>query len=133
MAKDTFEIKDRRLKRNLKKARKYLLNRQRFPTEVYKEFKRVTPKGDGPGAGNAKRKTKLKRRSRGYVITGAYPYSGVIDDGRYPDPPKSRKANKTKGGYSKKNLRLARPEKGLVAPALKYAESRFRRFVRRLR
>lgn len=133
MANNTFRISDRKLKRNIRKAKKYLLNKNNFPTEVFKEFKRVTPKGDGATGGNAKRKTKLKRIGRGYQIRGEYPYSGVIDKGLYPNPPKDKTANKTKGGYSKKNLNLAKPDKGLVEPALNFAKSRFRRFLRRLR
>jgi len=128
-SKDGVTLNDRRLKDNIRRMKRYLLRRQGLPSEVFKEWKRVTPIGQ---TGKAKRSNKLRRTGKGYTITGEYPYSGVIDRGEYPNPPKQG-TGKTLGGYSRKNLKKARPHKGLVEPSMEYAIKRFKRFLRRLR
>ena len=123
------KLDSRKLKKNLKKAKRYLTRRNGLPREVLQEWIRVTPRGQ---TGKARRSNKLRRTSKGYTITGNYPYSGVIDRGEYPNPPK-KGTGKTSGGYSRDNLKRARPHKGLVEPSIEYAIKRFKRFIRRLR
>lgn len=123
------KLDDRRLKKNLKKAKRYLTRRNGLPREVLNEWKRVTPRGE---TGKARRSNKIRRTGKGYVIIGNYPYSGVIDRGEYPNPPK-KGTGKTRDGYSKDNLRRARPHKGLVEPSIEFAKDKFKKFLRRLR
>jgi hypothetical protein len=114
-----FTVSDKAFKKDLKKVRKYLDGR--FPREVLGDFKDNTPKDRG----NARRKTKLKNRFNGKEIIADYPYSEVIDKGKYPNPPKGG-TGKTRSGYS------TQAPKGIVEPTLKQARDRFNRFLRRL-
>jgi hypothetical protein len=114
-----FTVDDRAFRKDLKKVRKYLDGK--FPKQVLKDFKANTPKDRG----NARRKTKLKNVFNGKMIVANYPYSGVIDKGEYPNPPK-KGTGKTQGGYS------TQAPKGLVDPTLKQAEKHFDRFLRRI-
>jgi hypothetical protein len=122
-------LDDRKFKKSMKKLKRYLTKRSGLPGEVFKEWKRVTPRGE---TGTARRSNKLRRTNKGYTISGQYDYSGVIDRGEYPNPPKEG-TGKTSGGYSRKNLSKARPYKGLVEPSLQYTIKRFKRFIRRLK
>ena len=122
-------LDSRKFKKNMKRLKRYVTKRSGLPGEAFREWKRVTPRGE---TGKAKRSNKLRRKSKGYAIIGDYDYSGVIDRGEYPNPPKQG-TGKTKGGYSRKNLVKARPNKGLVEPTLQYTIKRFKRFIRRLR
>ena len=89
-----LKVNDKIYKRKIKKLQRYVANR--LPKETLKEFKENTPRDKG----NARRNTKLiKRTTRGFTIKGDYPYSGVIDRGEYPNPPKQG-TGKTRGGYS---------------------------------
>ena len=72
-----------------------------------------------------------RNNSRGFTIKGDYDYSGVIDQGLYPSPP-SAGTGKTTGGYSIKNLRKARPKKGLVEPTVAFIERIIKKVIRRL-
>lgn len=117
-----FTVSDKAFKKDLKKVRKYLDGR--FPREVLRDFKDNTPKAKVNG-GNAKRKTKLKNRINGKEIIADYPYSEVLDKGKYPNPPKAG-TGKTRSGYS------TQAPKGMVGPTLQQARERFNRFLRRL-
>lgn len=126
---DGVTLDDRKLKKNLKKAKRYLTRRNGLPREVLNEWKRVTPRGE---TGTARRSNKIRRTGKGFEIRGDYPYSGVIDRGLYPNPPKQG-TGKTRDGYSRDNLRRARPYKGLVEPSIEFAIKKFKNFIRRLR
>ena len=65
------------------------------------------------------------------MFKGDYDYSGVIDEGLYPNPP-SAGTGKTTGGYSIKNLRKARPKKGLLDPTVAFIEKTIKKVIRRL-
>ena len=122
-----LKVNDKIYKRKIKKLKRYVRNT--LPNESLKEMQRVTPKGK---TGNAKNNTKISRNnSRGFTIKGDYDYSGVIDQGLYPSPP-SAGTGKTTGGYSIKNLRKARPKKGLVEPTVAFIERIIKKVIRRL-
>ena len=113
-------IKSRKFRRNIRKAEKFF--NQTLPKKAFQRFKSETPKDKG----NARSKTILKKTPQGFEITGNYAYSGVLDQGLYPNPPKGG-AGKTRGGYSKQA-----PE-GMVKPTVKYLKSEVRKFIKRLR
>ena len=119
MAKE-FSLNTKRFKKKLKKLERFA--NTRFPRKVLKKFKDNTPKDRG----NARKKTKLKRRTGGWEIVGDYPYSGVIDKGLYPNPPQGG-AGKTRNGYS------TQAPQGIVEPTLKEAEKIFNDYARRIR
>ena len=127
----TLRLKSVRFRQTERAAKRYFKKNGKFQREVLKEFKRVTPRGDSTltsRGGNAKRNTKLVSKGRfDFEVTGDYDYSGVIDEGLYPKTPKT--GNKTRNGYSKKNLRLASPNKGLIDPTSKHATKLFKRFI----
>ena len=114
-----FTVDDKAFKKDLKKVRKYL--DRTFPKQVLRDFKENTPKDSG----NARRKTKMRTIFNGKVIIADYPYSGVIDKGQYPNPPKQG-TGKTRDGYS------TQAPKGIIKPTLKQAEEHLNRFLRRL-
>ncbi len=122
-----FRVRDKIFRKELKKVRRFLNDRNRFPDEVYSKFVNTTPKDQG----NAQSKTKLDKVALGWKISGDYDYSGVIDEGLYPNPP-SAGTGKTSGGYSIKNLRKARPKKGLVDPTVAFIEKTLKKVIRRL-
>ncbi len=115
-----FRVSSKAFEKDLKKVKNYLNGR--FPKEVLADFKANTPKDTG----NARKNTKLKTTFKGKEIRADYPYSGVIDKGQYPNPPKEG-TGKTVGGYS------TQARNGLVKPTLKEAEDRFDKFLRRLK
>ncbi|MCP4830936.1 MAG: hypothetical protein GY886_01835 [Gammaproteobacteria bacterium] len=113
-------INSRKFRRNVKKAEKFF-NRT-LPKSALKEFKKQTP----IDRGNARRKTTMKKTAQGFEIFGNYAYSGVLDKGLYPNPPKGGQG-KTRGGYSKQ------APKGMVEPTIKYLRREVRKFIGRLR
>ncbi len=113
-------VNSRKFKRNIRKAEKFF--NETLPKKALKEFKKLTPKDSG----YARSKTQGKRTANGYEITGNYAYSGVIDRGLYPNPPKGG-SSKTRGGYSKQA-----PE-GMVRPTQKYLRRQVQKFIKRLR
>ena len=133
MSKSNLTLNSRKLRRNLKKAER-LFGNQQFAKKVYKEWLRVTPRGETKEASKQKN-NRLIWNKRQFKIIGDYDYSGVIDRGEYPNPPKTVKPGKrkTRGGYSKDNLRRAKPYKGLVQPSLQFAITEFKKFIRRLK
>ena len=114
-----FTVSDKAFRKDLKKVRKYL--DRKFPKQVFGDFKKNTPKDTG----NARRKTKLKTIFNGKMIVADYPYSKVLDQGEYPNPPKQG-AGKTRNGYS------TQAPKRMVEPTIEQAEDRLNRFLRRL-
>ena len=115
-----MKINDKVYKRKVKKLEKYIA--RTLPNETLKEFKSNTP----IDTGNARRHTKIKSKRRtGFKVVGEYPYSGVIDEGLYPSPPKSG-TGKTRGGYSTQSL------KGIVKPTLKWLQKKIDKFIRRI-
>jgi len=115
-----IKVNDRIYKRKIKKLKRYIATR--LPKETLKEFKDNTP----VDRGNARRKTKIKNKSkRGFTIIGDYDYSGVIDQGKYPNPPKQR-TGKTRGGYSTQS------PKGMTEPTLDMIREKIRKFIGRL-
>ena len=122
-----LKVNDKIYKRKVKKLQRYVRNV--LPDESLKEMQRVTPVGK---TRNAKNNTKIKNNtSRGFTLIGDYDYSGVINEGLYPNPP-SAGTGKTSGGYSIKNLRKARPKKGLVDPTVAFIEKTLKKVIRRL-
>lgn len=95
--------------------------KNKLPKLMLEEFKKNTPRGQ---TGNAKRNTKLKKKRNGFEILGDYNYSGVIDRGEYPNPPKQG-TGKTRGGYS------TQAPKGMVDPTLDYGNKKFAEYIRR--
>lgn len=114
-----FKVNSKRFKRDLKKVKRYL--NTRFPSQVLGDFKANTP----IDSGNARRKTKLRSHTKGHQIIADYPYSRVLDEGEFPNPP-AKGTGKTRDGYS------TQAPKGMVEPTLEQAEKRFNRFIRRL-
>jgi hypothetical protein len=118
----TFRVNSRIFRSELKKVKRYVNSRNRFPEEVFDEFVENTPRDKG----NARDNTKLKKAVQGWKIVGDYPYSGVIDKGRYPNPP-AKGTGKTVNGYS------TQARQGIIKPTLKFAKKEFKRFLRRIR
>ena len=125
MARKNATLNAKAFKKDLKKLEKFVYGR--FAKSVLNTFKKETPRGDGPLAGNAKRNTKLKvSKSRQQIaIQTKYGYADVLDEGLYPNPPK-KGTGKTIGGYS------TQAQKGMSDPTAKKAEKEFDNFVRRL-
>lgn len=113
-------INSRKFRRNIRKAERFFNNE--LPKKAFQRFKSETPKAKG----NARSKTIFKKTPNGFEITGNYDYSGVLDRGLYPNPPKAG-TGKTRGGYSKQA-----PE-GMTKPTVKYLKSEVRKFIKRLR
>ena len=88
-----------------------------MPREALKIYKKETPSDTD----NARRKTKR----RGNTIIGDYAYSGVLDSGLYPNPPK-KGTGKTINGYS------TDAKKGMATPTIEKLNILFNRFVRRV-
>lgn len=115
-----FKVNDRKIRKVNKKILRWVNGR--LPKLVEKEFKKNTP----VDTGNARRNTNLKDTPSGFKVTGDYPYSGVIDRGEYPSPPKEG-TGKTRGGYS------TQAPKGIIDPTIKFTEKTVRRFLKRNR
>ena len=86
--------------------------------------KRNTPRDRG----NARNKTELVKDKvgRGFEIRSNYPYSKVIDEGKYGKPPGSANGPKTFAGYS------TQAPQGIYVPTNKFVKrflrQKFRRF-----
>ena len=113
-----MKVNDRLFRKKIKKLQRFIKNK--LPTLALAEFKKNTPIDKG----NARRKTKLTKKINGFKITGDYPYSGVIDRGEYPNPPKAG-TGKTRGGYS------TQAPKGIVDPTLDYIKDQMKRVTRK--
>tara|TARA_R100001086_G_scaffold96385_2_gene47929 strand:+ start:1938 stop:2288 length:351 start_codon:yes stop_codon:yes gene_type:complete len=113
------KINDKIYKRKIKKLLKFV--KKRLPKKALQEFKANTPKESG----FARRNTKLKESRRKFTITGDYDYSGVLDRGLYPNPPKAG-TGKTSGGYSKKA-----PD-GMVKPTSDFVDKEIKKYIRRI-
>lgn len=100
-----------------------------LPKKMFKEFKDNTPISSpviGQNVpGNAKRNTKLQISSNKFTITGDYPYSGILDYGGFPNPPK-KGTGKTTGGYS------TQATKGMSEPTLIYGNKILAEYIRRV-
>jgi len=115
-----LKINDKIYKRKVKKLERYV--RTRLPKETLSEFKSLTPKDSG----NARRNTKVTNRTKkGFTVIGDYNYSGVIDQGMYPFPPKAG-TGKTSGGYSTQS------PKGMTGPTEKWLKRTLTDFIKRL-
>jgi len=114
-----MKINDKKFRKVNKKILNFL--NRRLPNLVLEEFKSNTPKDSG----NARRKTKMNKTPKGFKVTGNYPYSGVIDKGEYPDPPKAG-TGKTSGGYSKQ------APKGIVDPTIDFTEDTVKKYIKRV-
>lgn len=115
-----IKVNDKVYKRKIKKLERYIANR--LPKETLNEFKNNTP----VDRGNARRKTRIKDKSkRGFTIIGDYDYSGVIDQGKYPNPP-AKGTGKTRGGYSTQS------PKGMSEPTMNMIRKKIRKFIGRL-
>jgi len=100
-----------------------------LPKKMFKEFKDNTPISSPVAGqnvpGNAKRNTKLQISSNKFTITGDYPYSGILDYGGFPNPPK-KGTGKTTGGYS------TQATKGMSEPTLIYGNKILAEYIRRV-
>lgn len=120
---NSIKVNQRKFKKNIRRAGSILT--KKIPKAALKRFKKETPRAI-PGGGNARNKTVLKKNVKGFEILGNYPYSGVIDRGEYPNPPK-KGAGKTRNGYS------TQASRGMVDPTKSYIERLLRRYFRRFR
>jgi hypothetical protein len=123
MSINSLRVNKAKFKKNLRRSNRILKNK--IPKAALKRFKKETPKAI-PGGGNARNKTVLKQNKMGFEIIGDYPYSGVIDEGKYPNPPKQG-TGKTRGGYS------TQAPRGMVDPTRTYVTRLLRRYFRRFR
>lgn len=114
-----MKVNDKVYRRKLKKLKRYA--KTRLPREALKFFKSATP----IEGGNARRSTKLSKRSNGFTITGNYDYSGVIDRGEYPKNPLSG-TGKTFNGYS------TQAPKGMTEPTGRFIDNEVRKFIKRI-
>ena len=113
-----FKINDKKFRKVNKKIFNFVNNR--LPKMVLKEFKDNTPRDKG----NAKRNTKLKNTFKGFEVVGDYEYSGVLDRGEFPNPPKEG-TGKTRGGYS------TQAPKGMSDPTIDYTEKTVTKYIKR--
>ena len=113
-----LKINDKIYRKKVKQLEKYVA--RRLPNESLKEFKDNTPIDNG----YARRNTTLKKRPQEFIIKGDYDYSGVLDRGLFPDPPKAG-TGKTRGGYS------TQAPKGMIEPTLDFIEKQIRKFIKR--
>lgn len=107
-----------KFKRFNKRIIRYL--RKELPDITLEEFRDNTPI-DG---GNARSKTKLKTRNKGFQVIGDYPYGGVINEGGYPNPP-IEGTGKTRGGFS------TQAPKGITKPTIDFVDKEVKRFIRK--
>lgn len=113
-----MKVNDRRYKKATKRLAKFI--KRRLPKSVLEEFKKNTPRDKG----NARRKTTKKRISGGFIIEGNYEYSGVLDRGMFPNPPKEG-TGKTRNGFS------TQAPKGMIEPTVKTMEKEIKDFIKR--
>lgn len=115
---DKFDIKldDKKFTQTMDRLERYLT--RDLPKEALAEYKSNTPKASG----NARNKTILKTSGGKKIITGNYPYAGVLDQGLFPNPPK-KGTGKTSGGYS------TQAPKGMTEPTNEYIEKQIEDIV----
>lgn len=116
----TYKVNDRRIRRVTKSLKSYV--QRGLPKDALKEMKKLTP----IQSGNARRKTVLSTDKNGFKLTGNYPYSGVIDKGGYPNPPKEG-TGKTRNGYS------TQAPDGVTEPTVDFIEKTMRTKIKRIR
>lgn len=116
MAKVTFTIDDKLFRKQMRKITRFV--DRELPKKALVIYRKETPQDTG----NARRKTKR----RGKTIVGDYAYSGVLDSGLYPNPPK-KGTGKTTGGFSTK------AKKGMAKPTIAKLQILLDRFVRKVR
>lgn len=114
-----MKINDKIYKKKVKQLERFV--KTRLPRQALNEFKDNTPRDKG----YARRNTKLSRTRNGFTIKGDYDYSGVIDRGLYPDPPKEG-TGKTRGGYSTQS------PKGMTGPTSDFVDKEVRNFIKRI-
>lgn len=119
MAKNTINLNGSRFKKDLKKSERWI--KYNLSRKALREMKKNTP----IDSGNARRKTRKELDFDGFELIADYKYSGVIDRGLYPSPPK-KGTGKTRSGYS-----TQAPE-GLIKPTMEYIRKQIDRFLRRL-
>ena len=112
-------VNDKVYRKKVKKLQRFALGR--LPKIALQKFKDETPIDKG----RARRQTKLKKKAKGFTITGDYNYSGVIDRGEYPKNPVN-KTGKTQGGYSTQS------PKGMTGPTSDFVNKEVRDFIRRI-
>ena len=115
----TYKVNQGKFTRVNRKFIKYL--KRELPDKTLKEFKQNTPIDQG----NARRNTKKSKISKGFKITADYPYSGVIEEGQYPNPPKVP-TGRTVGGFS------TQAPKGITEPTIDWLQSEIREKLRKL-
>ena len=98
-----------------------------LPVRGLAYYKKKTPLGvsrKGHRRGNARRNTKLSPDKQ--TIIANYPYSKVLDEGLYPNPPKTVPFNKrrSRNGYSKQ------APKGMAEPTEKYIAKLMRKILK---
>ncbi len=113
-----FKVNEKKFRKVNKKILSFVNNR--LPKMVLKEFKDNTPRDKG----NARSNTKLKKTMKGFDVIGDYNYSGVLDNGEYPNPPKAG-TGKTRNGYS------TQAPKGMSEPTIDYTEKTVTRYIKR--
>lgn len=113
-----YKVNDKIFKKRIKKLERFAT--RELPRKTLNEFKANTP----IDRGNARRKTILKRKNKGFNVVGDYDYSGVLDQGLYPRNPENG-TGKTIQGYS------TQATQGMVKPTLKFVNQAVRDFVKR--
>lgn len=113
-----FKLDDRKFKRRMNKISEHIA--ENLGKATLRDFRKNTPRNSG----YARKNTRFKKLRDGWEIRGDYPYSGVLDRGLYPNPPK-KGTGKTSNGYSKK------APQGMVIPTLKDLTKRIKRYLRR--
>lgn len=112
--------------RKFQRVNRKVLNfvRRKLPTLMLEEFIKNTPRGE---TGNASKRSnnKLKIKRTGFSITGDYAYSGVLDRGEFPNPPK-KGTGKTFNGYSTQAL------DGMSEPTLDYGNRTLANYIKRV-
>jgi|11_taG_2_1085331.scaffolds.fasta_scaffold00187_16 hypothetical protein len=114
-----MKIRSKKFTKNIAKMERFV--KKTLPNASLKEMKDVTPRGK---TSNAKRKTILKKKKDSFILEGNYPYSGVIDRGEYPNPPK-KGTGKTRMGYSTQAM------DGIIDPTMKFIKKEVNKFIRR--
>ena len=95
-----------------------------MPNEAMKDTYNVYKKNTPIKTGNARSKTNVKNTSKGFEVTGNYPYGGVINEGGYPNPPKAG-TGKTSGGFS------TQAPKGITKPTIEFIEKEVKQYIRK--
>jgi len=113
----TYRVNTGKFKRVNRRVMRYL--EKELPGDTLDKMKENTPKDKG----HARRNTKLRKNYKGFKIEADYPYSGVIDKGGYPNPPKAG-TGKTRNGYS-----TQAPE-GIIKPTIDWIQQTLRKKIK---